>query len=154
MKLPKSGSQGEQNIHSVMITMRTNGGGEDDDRDIASTRLSGEMPTTSFFFLFIRVHRGCLPHVALYNCVSNLSRPLWPVTPRCAGTYFLPHLRCKSPVKSDKCPKVSRVESGRHRLGCEIETCNQQIHHWKKEDFVKVYIEFVKSIMVKFCGIF
>ena len=26
--------------------MRTNGGGEDDDRDIASTRLS-EMPTTS-----------------------------------------------------------------------------------------------------------
>ena len=41
-----------------------------------------------FFLESIRVHRGCLPHVALYNCVSNLSRPLWPVTPRCAGTYF------------------------------------------------------------------
>ena len=42
----------------------------------------------TFFFESIRVHRGCLPHVALYNCLSNLSRPLWPVTPRCTGTYF------------------------------------------------------------------
>ena len=42
----------------------------------------------TFFFESIKVHRGYLPHVALYNCVSNLTRPLWPVTPWCADTYF------------------------------------------------------------------
>ena len=47
-----------------------------------------------FFFESIKVHRGYLPHVALYNHVSNLTRPLWPVTPRCADTYF----RSRRPV--------------------------------------------------------
>ena len=46
MKLPKSRSQGEQNIHSIMITMRTNANGGDDDRDIASTAW-GETSTIS-----------------------------------------------------------------------------------------------------------
>ena len=78
---PKSESQSEQNIHSIMITMCTNANGGDNDRDIAS--------------------------------------PAWARRP--------PYLRCKSPVKSDRCPKVSQVESGCNCLGCEIETCNRQL---------------------------
>ena len=39
-----------------------------------------------FFFLNpIKVHEGYLPYVTLYIHISNLSRPLWPVSPWCVS---------------------------------------------------------------------